>query len=582
MSLSPKYGRLQVASLEELVQRLTEVEQFFKSGADFSIYGADANRNPYYGLKREDLTHAARRLVTITATCQDNNGKSVNITLKKVASGLEGQFIALARTRAEQRELTERLQGTWIPLSEEEKKKRGRISQLIASLRHHLKAKERIQRQLDKIPPPRATEPARPIRDLSIDKFPLLYDTFPFDHQLAPEVFIHLMEQLRLHFFQDEDFYFRTVNKLGEPHGDLGIKGVEEDLTQQREDLKRIYVEIHTSRHEWMTLQLDFGYTPEEHRAELEVSSRRNKQIQATIRDTLEKNPDLPLGQASMIHEMFSFEPNSFELDQVARLLKALTSKYLGQEVVTAFLSTYDGETYSGLRLKRLRQIYQLHKGEVSFLLFGVNQADSGQTFSLMFQFGGMGQQPHGSISMMWGHHGTHQAIRALVWRELQLTPYRPRPMQPGIEPLSRREMRVKPAFYNRDFQPEPLNALVLMQLEAYWSDSIWELLQHELSKHGFSAQRGEALFSKQTREAVWTQLNEVDLVIVDLTYKHPSVFYYLGVAHTLGIRTILISQLDRDIPADFSDFATVVYDNNLSGIQYLQEELEKLLSRKG
>lgn len=583
-TLSPKFGRLQFSGIAELAARIREVESFFGEGAQSSIYGINDARQNFYGLSTEDLvSEEYASLTSFTATCSNEFGDSINLTINRSEEKISGRYVITSGSSAGQKELSGRLMGTWVPASPEEVTKKENLGDLILGIKRHAKERERIQRKPTIIPlSGRETEPGKsPRPDLSIDKFPLLYDTFPFDDKLSSEVFSHLMEQLRTHFFHEQDFYFRTVNRQGDPLGDIGIAGVKDQLDQYRENLKRIYVEVHTDRHEWMTLQLEFGSRNEDHRAELEVSSRRNKQIQATVRDTLEKSQSPALEQAGMIHEMFSFDPKEFQIDQVSKLLKTLTTKFLGQEVVTAFLSTHRGETYSGLRLKTLRHLYQQHEGDVSFLLFGVNQPESGHTFSLMFQFGGMGQAPHGSLSMMWGHHATHQAIRAVVFQELGLRSYRPDAISSQAPLLSRREMKVVPSFHNRDFKPEPLNALVLMQPDAYWSDSIWELLNHQLTRSGYSSTKGTPIFEPGARESVWTQLNEVDLILADLTYKHPSVYYYLGIAHTLGIKTVLISQLDRDIPGDFKTLPTIIYDNNLEGIRHLQEEVEKLVRKR-
>ena len=587
-SVAPRYGRIKFQDLYELTDRLLDLENFFGPETIFSIYGNDENGKSRYGLETDDLIQmvfeGGAALSSFKATCSDAMGRSVNLSLTSSGEQIAGQFVITALTPAEQHDMLARLHGTWTPATAEELEKRQEISSLMAILRHHIKARERIERQVANLPL-RAQELADPEavyaskKDLSIDKYPLLYDSFMFDPLLAPEVFIHLLEQLRIHFFQGESFYFRVVNNKGEPRGDITLGEVQDTLQHHRATLKRIYVEVHVPGHEWMTFQLEFGNLATDHRAELEVSTARNKQIQATIRDTLDHAATEPTTRASMIHEMFGFSPKSFHLDLVVKLLRNLSARFLNQEVVTAFLSTHRGETYSGLSLKALRQIYLQHEGEVSFLLFGVNQAETAQTFSLMFQFGGHGQQPHGSLSMMWGHHGTHQVIRALVWRELKLEPYSPL-AEPGTR-LSGREMRVRPAFRNRTFDPQPLKALVVMQLEAYWSDTIWQELENQLTLAGYSSSKAEGLFTAGTREQVWTQLNEVELMIVDLTYKHPGVFYYLGVAHCLGVRTVITSQLDRDIPEDFQDFARIVYDNNLQGMDHLRAELSRLIRKK-
>lgn len=581
--LSPKFGRVQFDSLENMASRIRLVEGFFGEAFFFSIYGNDDAGRIHYGLSVSNLENGSPALKSLTATCSDEAGNSVTITATR-KEAYTARYAITARSKVTQRELVDRLLGIWTALSAEETAKRELIGDLVRSLRQHLREHELTERMAAMIPIySRETEPSASASalNLSVDKYPMLYDTFPFDHQVAPEVIIHLLEQLKHYFFQNQDFYFRVVTKEGDPYGDIGIEGVKDHLFHHRDQIKRLYVEVHTSRHEWLMLQLDFGFHAEDHRTELEVSSRRNKQIQATIRDTLEISSSPTQQEEVMIHELFGFDPTSFQIDKVVKLLKTLQERYLDQEIVNGFLSTQQGETFSGVRLKKLRQLYHKYGSEVSFILLSVNQIELEYTYSLMFQFGGLGLSPHGSLSMMWGSHLTHQAIRALTFSELDLGPYRSRSVPNQLQATSKKEMNLTPSFKGRTFNHQPRTALVLMTREAYWSDSIWELLQHQLERSGYSSYRSGAIFETGMREEIWKRLNEVDLVIADLTYKHPSVFYFLGVAHSIGVRTILLSQLDRDVPSDFSDLPVIMYDNNLHGIQHLQEELERVVKQK-
>ncbi len=579
--LSPKYGRLRVEGLSHLVERLQLVEDFFEGRSQFSAYASDSEGRVFYGLAVSDMMdlfgEGQAQLATLSANCSDSFQRSVNLNLRFRENLIDGQYIIIAKTPFDQRNLAERLSGKWAAPSSDVLQKNEAISRLIKGLQDRPASLSPHTARED-TGPYRTTESVRTAMDPVIDSYPLLFDAFPFDSTLVPEVFIHVLEQLNLHFFSREDFFFRIVSKSGEPFNDVGLDGVYDFLLHRRSQLRRIYAEVHTSLHEWMTLQLDFGDTAAQHQIELEVSSKRNKQIQATLRHSLSMQPDSQATHTSMIHEMFTFSPATFRLDQVLKLVKGVASRFMDLESVTVFLSTKKGETYSGLTLKSVRQLFQQYESEVGFLLFTASKNPTGETFSLMFQFGGQGQLPHGSLSMMLGHHGTHQAIRALIWKELQLQTYLSEALDVGLQPLRGREMRVQPAFQCRNFEPKPLTALIIMQLEAYWSDAVWEELKQQLNKAGYSSIRAEGLFVQKARELVWSQMNECSLLIADLTYKHPGVFYYLGIAHTLGIKTIIISQLGRDIPDDFKEFPIVVYDNNLAGIAYLKKELDKLL----
>ena len=116
------------------------------------------------------------------------------------------------------------------------------------------------------------------------------------------------------------------------------------------------------------------------------------------------------------------------------------------------------------------------------------------------------------------------------------------------------------------------------MPLEAYWSDPLWETLQDIIKEAGLEALRSEAMFSPNVLEKDWQAINESPILIADLTYKHPDVFYKVGIALTLGKRILLLSQHDRDIPADFQRFPHIVYDNNYEGLPQLRQAMLEVL----
>jgi len=64
-------------------------------------------------------------------------------------------------------------------------------------------------------------------------------------------------------------------------------------------------------------------------------------------------------------------------------------------------------------------------------------------------------------------------------------------------------------------------------------------------------------------------------VIIVDLTGSNPNVFYELGIAHTLGKDTILISQKEATtIPFDIYHIRRIEYENTASGKQKLRRDL--------
>lgn len=72
----------------------------------------------------------------------------------------------------------------------------------------------------------------------------------------------------------------------------------------------------------------------------------------------------------------------------------------------------------------------------------------------------------------------------------------------------------------------------------------------------------------------VWEHLNRTQLVIADLTTKNPNIFYALGMAHVLGKHMILIAQSLEDVPFDLRGIRTIMYEDSLSGYEYLAHQI--------
>jgi nucleoside 2-deoxyribosyltransferase len=68
----------------------------------------------------------------------------------------------------------------------------------------------------------------------------------------------------------------------------------------------------------------------------------------------------------------------------------------------------------------------------------------------------------------------------------------------------------------------------------------------------------------------------QADVVVADLTGQNPNVFYELGVAHSVGNKTIMITQDIQSIPFDISSYRVVSYEQTIEGAHRLCEQLLK------
>lgn len=87
-----------------------------------------------------------------------------------------------------------------------------------------------------------------------------------------------------------------------------------------------------------------------------------------------------------------------------------------------------------------------------------------------------------------------------------------------------------------------------------------------------FASQRGSIM------SEVWAALNGCRLVIAETTLVNPNVYYELGIAHTLGKPTVLLTQHTdfKNVPFDIQHMRFIAYENSIDGGEQLRESLHK------
>lgn len=598
--IPPLYGRFEFPAVEEFLRRLKQVSAAYMGAAEFSAYLTTHNKESFYGLDYSELGEAIQHqeglIKSIASSCSGADGRSVNVNVRfpKKENPGEAQFVIVTPSRFESRQIQQMLLGTWeeksLDLQVREQAIGGLMNWLLEQAeerearRREEAAKRRREEAAKLAAAAKAAKAAQARQNRSITT---VRDKFHFDDSLPAEHLIKLLENISHRFLGNAPFNIRLITRDGQPYSNIGLKGLLRFFEKRRSMVLKLFMDAATPDGELVDLMLAFGPMARHLNAEVEITTRHTKEIQTLIRKSLEHNRSyVETDGTSMVHEMFRFEQSLFSLERVIKIVNAVSNKFLGKEPPTAFLSTQKGETYPSLDMAQARKVYQRYRGQVSFLLFGVNHSVSGRTFSLMFQFEAPGQEPYGSLSMMWGQEDTHRMIRAVIWEQLQLRPYQEDgnvALQKAMEESEQEpeQMTVSPLFQGRGFEVKPRTALVVMPMEAYWSETMWVHIQQTLKAMGWDSLRAEALFSEDQLEDTWEKMNEVELMVADLTYKHPDVFYKIGVWHTLGKSVILVSQHERDIPPDFLRFPHIIYDNNIHGLQQLAGRLVELV-RKG
>jgi hypothetical protein len=89
--------------------------------------------------------------------------------------------------------------------------------------------------------------------------------------------------------------------------------------------------------------------------------------------------------------------------------------------------------------------------------------------------------------------------------------------------------------------------------------------------KHGDNVFSGKNIIMKE----VWSLTYNSRLVIADCTTRNPNVFYEIGIAHTLGKPTIMITQDIKDITFDINALRAITYEWTPPGMKEFETRLK-------
>jgi hypothetical protein len=93
------------------------------------------------------------------------------------------------------------------------------------------------------------------------------------------------------------------------------------------------------------------------------------------------------------------------------------------------------------------------------------------------------------------------------------------------------------------------------------------------------TAGRGDDFFgSDYVIDDIWNAIYHANGIIADCTGRNANVFYELGIAHTLGRRTLLLAQNQNDIPFDLRHRRYHLYDTSDDGLATLDQAVQNFV----
>jgi hypothetical protein len=121
--------------------------------------------------------------------------------------------------------------------------------------------------------------------------------------------------------------------------------------------------------------------------------------------------------------------------------------------------------------------------------------------------------------------------------------------------------------------------AFVAMCFDGRLQTVYQKVVRPVLENHGFACTRADEMSSTgiimdQIRDAI----EKATLVMCDLTFDNPNVFYEMGIAHVLTKPTIMISQNPANIPFDVKHWRIIGYADTKEGLLDLRDILTDTL----
>lgn len=116
----------------------------------------------------------------------------------------------------------------------------------------------------------------------------------------------------------------------------------------------------------------------------------------------------------------------------------------------------------------------------------------------------------------------------------------------------------------------------VMMPFDSRFND-VYATIQATAKALNLKCLRADDIWENHTIiQDIVSLINRSRIIICDCTQRNANVFYEVGIAHTLGRDTILITQSESDIPFDLRHLRYVTYLNNSEGREQLAERLRK------
>lgn len=272
-------------------------------------------------------------------------------------------------------------------------------------------------------------------------------------------------------------------------------------------------------------------------------------------------------------------DPDNNYLDQIDKIVSSIYDYLKGDPETLSIMSNdiverskLDEELVCWL-IKYIQTIFRLFQ-----TVTGGNENDemeikfSGDTFDLIWNYPGICK-----FTKEYYQEKEKSAKREGFTSEILQSPSRQN------NDFNNSSIRVNPIFQSKVTRIDENMCFVIMPFEEDWSDRVYNQLIKEYIEQSLGIQcvRADNLHGPIIMEDIWVKINQSAFVVADVTGKNPNVMYELGIVHSIGKPSILITQDTGEIPFDTKYLRHYEYEDVGGGFDKLgntfRERVEKI-----
>jgi hypothetical protein len=120
--------------------------------------------------------------------------------------------------------------------------------------------------------------------------------------------------------------------------------------------------------------------------------------------------------------------------------------------------------------------------------------------------------------------------------------------------------------------------AFVIMPFASEFSTIYTELIKPALEDAGYTVTRADSdLHQENILRKIVNGISTASLVVAEITTLNPNVLYELGLAHGLGVPTVLLAQSMKEVPFDLRAYNIQLYSTHFSEVTKLRAALKAI-----